>query len=773
MENIPISSYAQLTPDQRAIVEHGRGPAVTLGVAGSGKTTVLVYRIARLVENAVFQPKRILCAAINNTAATDMLKRLSRHPGCREVQVITLHDLGLSAIRSAYERGYLGALDVIWAQHIHNAKQSILRRTLSIAAERNVAYLSELETLEPADFLGWITFCKNNLHYPDDVELEGDPRLVDLVGEANPPDYALYYLDLFRLYEEVRRELGLITIDDLLLTGWETLHQHEDILRLLNERYDCVVVDEFQDISLVQAEMLDMIARPHRNYMVAGDDDQAIYESQGASTLFLKQFAYRYNARRYPLVQDFRNKAGSLMLADAVIRQNQDRIPKAIRLTQGLAGRLDIKAQRTTREMGAVMVEDVQKRHDAGTPYSSMVILVRTFAQTPPVEQAFIAADVPYTLLGQKPFYKRPAVQTLVDYCRVAHLDKLLADGVRLTPQQSEYLRRCWMQVYPHPNRDLDSRLARSVLETALVQGKPIYQTLIGAGATQAPFLQEQMNELGITLQWLASAFHHGPLSTIPAFDMLRELDERLDYSAYLQRRYGPSETGDDEAELVNQLLAFAQGRGNLSAFLANIQKLDELRSSARDRHEGEAVTIRSIRSAKGLEWPVVFIPSCNPGIIPRHLYGNLEEERRLLYLALTRPRDHLYIYYQQPEPSPFLAEADYQKVLSDLAAIRTAAAKYPVAWTENDVSAMAVTAVQRGLWTYFRDWAPWPEQIQRQAGLRVTKFYEEQNLGSSSRAIGLSSPAVEFWYGAAKGVYNEDSRVEGHTPGWLHRLTR
>ena len=765
--------YPQLTPEQRAVVEHERGPAVVLGVAGSGKTTVLVYRAARLLEKGLFEPDRILVAALNGATAADLRKRLARHPGSQSVQVITLHALGLSAVRSAYDQGRLRTLAHDWQRRISSAGHKVFQETLSEARRRQADFLDELDTLEPADFLTWVTQCKGNLRYPALDALLADLVHNELVAEAAPPDHLPWYLDLFRLYEETRRRLGLITTDDQLLTGWEMLYQHGAVLHRIRDRYDCILVDEFQDINLAQSEILDLVAHPHLNYMVTGDDDQAIYEWRGAHPDYLTGFTQRYGARRYPLGQNFRSKAGPILLADAVIRRNQHRIPKALHLTQGLGGRMEVLALRSAREMGAAMVDDVQQRHAAGTPYRSMVVLVRTFAQTPPVEQAFIAADIPYSVVGKQPFYKRPEVQALIDYCRVAYLDSQLAAGAYLTAAQIDQFRRSWNQIYRQPERGISADLARTVVETTLVQQAPVYHTLLNAGATQEPVIQEQMHELGVTLQWLSGAFRSGSLASSAAHDVLRELDDRLDYSAFLQRRYGASETGDDEAETVRQLLAFAEGRGNLPAFLANIRRLDQTRAQAREQAGGEAVNIRSVRSAKGLEWPVVFVPSCNPGIFPRHLSGNLEEERRLLYVSLTRPRQHLFVYYLQPEPSPFLVQADFNDVLLDLAAIRTAAAKYPVAWTENDLTAIAVTSVRRGVWTYFRDWAPWPEQIRRQAGRRVMAYYQELDAAGAFDPLGIAEDAVHFWYEAAAAPQTETRREGSGLSNWLSKFSR
>ena len=765
--------YPQLTPEQRAVVEHEHGPAVVLGVAGSGKTTVLVYRVARLLEKGLFEPDRILIAALNAATAADLRKRLARHPGSQSVQVITLHALGLAAVRTAYDQGRLTTLAHNWERRISSAGHTVFQEAMSEAHRRRVDYLPDLDALEPAHFLTWVAQCKGNLRYPDVNTLPADLAHNERVSQAEAPEHLPWYLDLFRLYEAARSRLGLLTTDDQLLTGWETLYQYGAVQHRIRDRYDCILVDEFQDINLAQSEILDLVAHPHLNYMVAGDDDQAIYEWRGAAPNYLTGFVQRYGARRFPLGQNFRSKAGPILLAGAVIRGNQRRIPKALHLTQGLGGRMEVLALRSAREMGAAMVDDVQQRHAAGTPYRSMVVLVRTFAQTPPVEQAFIAADIPYTVAGKQPFYKRPEVQSLIDYCRVAYLDSQLAAGAYLTAAQSDQFRRSWNQIYRQPARGISVDLARTVVETTLVQQAPIALTLLNAGATHEPVTQEQMHELGVTLQWLSGAFRSGPLVNSPAHDVLRELDDRLDYSAFLQRRYGASETGDDQAETVRQLLDFAEGRGNLRTFLASMRRLDQTRAQAREQAGGEAINIRSVRSAKGLEWPVVFVPSCNPGIFPRHLSGDLEEERRLLYLSLTRPRQHLFVYYLQPEPSPFLVQADFNDVLLDLAAIRTAAAKYPVAWTDNDLVAIAVTAVQRGLWTYFHDWAPWPDQVRRQAGRRVLAYYQQLDQTGEFDSLDIAEEVVEFWYEAAAAPPSEPRGEGAGLSGWLRKFGR
>ncbi len=157
----------------------------------------------------------------------------------------------------------------------------------------------------------------------------------------------------------------------------------------------------------------------------------------------------------------------------------------------------------------------------------------------PPVEQAFIAADIPYVVAGAEPFYKRPEVQTLVDYCRLAYLDSQMAAGEFLSPAQTEQFRRSWERIYAQPRRDISPEAAASLAETALVQQAPMGRVLIAASASEEPARQEEMQALGVVLRWLAGAFRNGPLSNRSAHDVLRELDERLGYAVYLATRHG------------------------------------------------------------------------------------------------------------------------------------------------------------------------------------------------------------------------------------------
>ena len=764
---------ASLTPAQQAIVDHEQGPAVVLGVAGAGKTTALEYRIGRLVRTSLFEANRILVAACDAAAAADMRRRLARHPGCREVAVVTLHALGLSAVQAAYDQGRLHHLNPNWRKRLNGASRAVLAATLTEARSRQATYAGELDALDAADFLAWMSALKGNLYYPDEESIPPDLVHSELVSLAVPPDDLPWYADLYRLYEEVRLDMGLLTADDQLLTGWEMLSLHGSVLRPLQARFDCVIVDDFQDVNLAQAEILDMVAHPHLNYMVTGSDDQTLYAWRGARPDVLLDFAQRYGARQYPLTECLRCRAGPLLLANAVIEHNRRRTPKTLHLTRGFGGHTEILGFRTPREMGAAIVDDIQQLRAGAMSYSDMAVLVRGFAQTPPVEQAFIAADIPYVVAGAEPFYKRPEVQTLVDYCRLAYLDSQMAAGEFLSPAQTDQFRRSWERIYAQPRRDISPEAAASLAETALVQQAPMGRVLIAASASEEPARQEEMQALGVVLRWLAGAFRNGPLSNRSAHDVLRELDERLGYAVYLATRHGLTATGSDQAETVRHFLDFAAGRGSLRSFLAGMQRLDQTRAQARQQADRQAVVIRTIETARGLEWPVVFIPSCEPDVLPHHLAGDIEEERRLLYTALTRSRQHLFVYYLRPTPSPFLTEANFVDILHDVTAMRTAAAKLPIAWTSEDVAAIAATAVRRGVWTYFRDWVSWPEDVRRHAARRVIAYYKAADQAGSYRDLGIPPDALQFWIEAATSPAPEPRKPGRSFNRWLRKLGR
>lgn len=755
----------QLTPQQRAVVNHTYGPALVFAVAGAGKTTALEQRIVRLVRERIFAPERILAAAYNTAVKEELGARLRRHRGCAEVGVMTLHALGLRAVRLAWEAGLLPHLKRSAFQETEHAQESLLMAAIAEARRRKVSYQREMDSLDRADFFTWLSSCKGNLFYPNPSLAPAKARQSGHVQQASAPSQTAWYLPFSELMASVQEERGLLTFDDQLRVGWETLVTYPSILKQLQQSYDCVLVDEFQDVNLSQYLILDMITAPHRNYMVVGDDDQTIYEWRGANPHFILNFGKEYKATRYVISENFRCPAAPLTLANAVIRHNRQRYAKELRLTQGLGGTTTIERSADRKQMGQTIVATLRALLAQGDRLQEMAVLVRAKAQTPPVELALIQAKIPYEVVGSQPFYDRWEITTFISYCRLALFEQQLQKGKALSPGDKAQLVESWEEVYRHPKRYISQSDARQIGEE-LAQGRaPITQILRKTVIADKAHVQARLGELATLLQWLSSAFTGGRAqgaASKSAHAVLQELERKLGYCAYLEQRGTRSESGVDEAENVKQFIEEAKDRGSLRDYLVYLKQMGEQQAAQQKAAGDNRLTIRTIHSAKGLEWKVVIIPSCDEDNYPHRKSNNVEEERRLLYVALTRSRRDLYIYHLNKEPSSFLMQAKWQDILKALALIRSALGKPPAAWSPEEARAVAVDAPPLGLTEYFERWHPWKAGEQA-AVIQAANAFFERNQGAGLARMGSQYTAWQR-LAAAHGV--GDAAISKDAPG-------
>jgi DNA helicase-2/ATP-dependent DNA helicase PcrA len=752
----------RLTPQQQAVVNHTYGPALVFAVAGAGKTTALEQRIVRLVQEGIFAPGRILAAAYNLAVKNELGARLRRHEGCAAVEVVTLHALGLRAVRLAWEAGLLPSLRRSAFGEMEEAQTTLLNAAMVEARRRKAPYQRELDSLDRTDFFTWLSSCKGNLFYPS---LEDIPAILRKTGDpqqATPPAQTPWYLAFSQLMESVQAHRGLLTFDDQLRLGWEVLVTYPQILAHMQSLYDCVLVDEFQDVNLAQYRILDMITaprpdKPQRNYMVVGDDDQTIYEWRGANTHFILNFGEAYKAARYVMSENFRCPAGPLTLANAVIRHNRQRFDKRLHLTRGLDGTTLITRSEDRAAMGAQIVATIHAALAQGDRLQGIAVLVRAKAQTPPVELALIRAKIPYEMVGGQPFYARWEITTLVAYCRMALFEQQLQGGKALSLAEANQLLESWDEVYRHPKRYISQADAQQIGAQLALGRAPISQVLQAAVVADKPHIQPRLVELATLLQWLSRAFgrDHGGKS---AHAVLMELEKRLGYCTYLEQRGTRSESGVDEAENVKQFIGEAQGYGTLKEYLVYLKQLSLQQAAQQAKAGRNLITIRTIHSAKGLEWPVVILPSCDDDNIPHRKSDNVEEERRLLYVALTRSRRDLYIYHLNKEPSSFLSQAKWQSVLASLAQIRSALDKPPAAWSLEEWRALAVGAPQLGLMEYFEEWHPWRAGEQA-AVIQAASAYFERAQGAGLHRMGNEYAAWQR-LAAAHGVADAPSAI-------------
>lgn len=714
----------RLTDEQQAIVAHDHGPALVFAVAGAGKTTALVHRLERLVRERVFEPRKILATSFSRMAVNDLKRALSRWPHTQSIQVSTLHALGYRIVRKAAAEGLLKLAEA----RDEACEQVLLQRTLRRARDLKLSWVPELENLEAEDFLSYVGACKGNLQYAD-LQGAGLPaEALKVASQAQAPQRLEWYLELYKLFEQVRREEGLLTFDDMLMTGWEVLVRHPGILQTAQKAFQAVLVDEFQDVNLAQSEILDLITRPHRNYMVVGDDDQTIYEWRGASPRFILSFAQRYGAKKYLIRDTFRCPAAQVALAERVIAQNRQREPKRLSLTKGFEGKVYLRLEPHAPAQAQRLVSDIAEQLAQGRKLSEMVVLVRLYAQTPNLEQCLIERKIPYRVEGSTPFYQRPEVQVLLAYLQLA-----------LNPHAKE-AKRLWLQVYNTPKRYLSRALADGVWQW-VEQGAPLVEALRAAAEEAEERVARRLHELAKLFHWLGGALEHAP-----AHAVLEALEARLDYRRHLMQSSGFYEVGVVKAEGVRAFLAYARDKGRVADLLQHIEQLaQEHLGDDPTQDTRERLCLMTIFRAKGLEWPLVFIPDCNQGTLPYSGSENLEEERRLFYVALTRSAQHTYLYALESLPlSPFLQEAEYLQVLAAVDRVGEALKLKAEELSTAQTLALAQGAHRLGLERFLHNW--WHAEQAQAIAAKVLRLFAYAERAGWLEALGLTLEARGIW---------------------------
>lgn len=742
-----VSSGTKLTDQQRAIVAHNHGPALVFAVAGAGKTTAMVHRIERLVRERIFAPEQILATSFNKAANDEIQAALRRWPPCSGVQVKTLHALGFQIIRQAAKAGHLPYIQVNKIKnHVEGLDRQLLYSTLARARQLHVRYVGELNNLDHDDFLTYVGACKGNLHYANLAQAGLSVSARKVAKQAVAPKGLSWYLDLYHIFEEVRREQGVISFDDMLMTGWEVMVQQETILTALRRQYQSVLVDEFQDINLAQAEILDLLTAPHHNYMAIGDDDQTIYEWRGANPGFILNFEKRYKAKVYFMTDNFRCKAAHIALANGVIQHNRTRQPKQMRLTQGFEGGASLHMAADAEQMAQQLLADLGNALHTGYTPGDAAILVRIYAQTPPIEQGLIAAQIPYTIVGSEPFYQRPEVLTLLDYCHLGQTEATLQTGGALDADALHNFGRAWASVYNRPTRYLSRAMADKVAEFVTFDHMPISRALLRVSTAAAERMAEPLAKFAADLQWLAAALRSQRATERAAGELLRQLEERLQYKNYLKASSGFPETGAAKAANVAAFIAYARNKGNVEQLFHHLAELAAIRQTI-SSPEQPMVTITTMFRAKGLEWPLVFVPHCNQGTMPYERAERLEEERRLLYVAITRAQQFLYLYALKTQPlSQFLSEAQCGQTLAAVQAITRALQSDPTTWRKEEMLGLAVDARRLGLESYFSEWWDVAPAKKAQIATTVLRILDNIERRGWQKSLGISKDAARGW---------------------------
>ena len=607
----------ELNQAQQEAVDHVEGPLLVLAGAGSGKTRVLTMRIARLIERHGVLPHRIFAVTFTNKAAGEMKQRvghlLGRDPG--GLWIGTFHSLAARLLRREAELLGFTANFTIYDE---DDRLALIRRLLG-----KQGYPPK--TFSPKAVQSIISSAKNRQIPPSELAAgAGFDRLVAVAAEV--------YAEL----GPALKTANAMDFDDLLLHPLTLFREHPDRLAVYRERFAFILVDEFQDTNRAQYDLIRLLGG-HGNVAAVGDDDQSIYGWRGAEvrnmTDFQRDFA---GTRLVRLEENYRSTQVVLDTANAVIAQNVGRIGKTLRTSRTGGEEVHLTMAADERDEAEWIVQELGRRHQAGDwLYPEMAVLYRTNAQSRALEEAFGRSGTPYRIIGSISFYARREVKDLLAYLRLM-----------TNPDDNQ----AFLRTIGVPKRGLgQTTLAR------LAAAADAWNMSLLSCAAVADRIQDMRPSARRGLQAFAQvidSLRAATLDMAPA-EALEYLIESIDYEALLHAE-GPD--GADRLDNVRELVASAAawsevveedapGATPIEQFLANAALM-----SANDREEGteEGVTLMTLHTAKGLEWPLVVIAGLEDGLFPlaraEEQEDGIEEERRLFYVGLTRAMDKVYL---------------------------------------------------------------------------------------------------------------------------------
>ena len=599
-------------PAQQEAVEHQKGPMLVLAGPGSGKTAVITGRTCRLIEDGV-APSSILVVTFTRAAAGEMRRRFLELQGTDSTQVTfgTFHSVFYSILRHSYHIG---------AQNI-------------LTEEEKIRLLKEL-----------LQQCREAGGRESDLPLQVSKEIsVVKSGNLDPAHYFSTSLSqedfrgICRSYEAWKRQNRKLDFDDIIRECWRLFRGHPDILAAWQKRFSYLLVDEFQDISPLQYEILRMLAEPERNLFIVGDDDQSIYRFRGASPEIMLRFPGQYpEAKQVVLTTNYRSTPEILQCAGELIRHNRKRFAKQIRAHGQTGLQVSCGCYASEREELQELTERLRRDHREGIPWEEQAVLLRTNGNCRSVMEACMSLQIPFRMGEQIPcIYDHWIAGDLLAYLR-------LAAGGR---ERGDFLRIC-----NRPNR----YLSRNAFADRTVSFEELYWFY-----EDKEWMCDRLETLERDLKVMAGLAPYGAI---------RYLRQAMGYDEFL-REYALSHriAPEDLLEVVEELTDSCRDCRTLADWAQQMEefrlRLQQDRSRQRSR---EGVMISTLHASKGLEYTSVHLPNLNEGIVPYHkavLEAEMEEERRMLYVGMTRAARKLSLYYlrkyhgREMEASRFLKE--------------------------------------------------------------------------------------------------------------------
>jgi DNA helicase-2/ATP-dependent DNA helicase PcrA len=609
-----------LNDRQKEAVLHTQGPLLILAGAGSGKTSVLTRRIAHLVENKGVSPWAVLAITFTNKAAKEMKERVSALIGeelTNDMWVSTFHAMCVRMLRRYPERLGYGRYFTIYDTA---DQKSLLKDVMKVLNVND-------KNFPVGNVLGAISSKKNELITPE--------MAVRSIGN----DYREKVIsEIYTAYQKKLKENNAMDFDDLLVNTYLLLKENADVLSYYQNKFNYILVDEYQDTNGAQYQLVQMLARAHHNLCVVGDDDQSIYGWRGADISNILEFEKDFDSTTViKLEQNYRSTKSILDAANNVVAHNKGRKVKKLWTDNEEGQNITIlQASNEYREAEMITKNIVEAIEEGERDYREFAILYRTNAQSRVLEEKMVENSIPYRLLGGTRFYERKEIKDLISYLKVVANAK---DDVALK------------RIINVPKRGIGAASVNTIADYAIKQNMDFFEAA------------RLSKELGI----LGSAPSQKVVTFTQLIEELREINnqgdikalidaiiEKIDYLAYIRQTEG--ETAEDRLgnieELISKVVHYMgeADEPSLEEFLEDVALVADIDNYDEDSN---SVVLMTLHSAKGLEFPVVFIPGAEEGLFPSYMSmtegeDKLEEERRLCYVGITRAREKLFMLYAE-----------------------------------------------------------------------------------------------------------------------------
>ena len=602
-----------LNKEQQQAVQHTEGPLLILAGAGSGKTKVLTVRIAHLLAQGV-NPYEILAITFTNKAAKEMKSRVEGLVGdvANRIWLSTFHSFCAKFLRFELDNflGYNSNFTI----YDTSDSQAVIKAALKALNLDDKYY-------PVGAMIGAISDAKNKLLFASDFRKQARDFYQQKVA------------DVYEYYERELRKNNALDFDDLLLVAVKLLQSNEAVLDKYSKRFRYVMIDEYQDTNHAQYLLAKLFASHWKNIAVVGDADQSIYAWRGADIQNILDFEKDYpNCTSIKLEQNYRSTKIILDAANAVIENNEGRPKKNLWTDKTEGAKIQHFTAQSEHEEAAFIGDTIAKQHDIhGVPYGDMAILYRTNAQSRVLEEALIKRALPYTMVGGTKFYDRKEIKDVLAYLRVLYNP---FDDLSL------------LRIINVPKRSIGATTVAKLQDYARANGTSLFMTLtqLHLVDTIKGKTKEKLEEFGILIFTLVAEMEDKTV-----LDILESILDRTGYLAQLEESTDPQDQA--RAENIGELLSVAKDfqdtnpTGTVEDFLEQVALVNDVDSF---EQEESKVTLMTLHAAKGLEFPIVFLGGLEEGLFPhsRTLMNpeEIEEERRLAYVGITRAEKELYI---------------------------------------------------------------------------------------------------------------------------------